>query len=186
MDICRGLKMQGAKCKISEGGFVPSTIQRILENESYVGDKRLQKQAPHNCLTGQPDPTIPHATNYLTDDHEAIIDRKTWDAVQARLKHEATARENGVRRQGNSHALYGRLFCKTCGQPYMRRAFRRKAEPTEQYHVWCCRGRANGSECKNPNIREDVLMKLVSDEGSYMVESSGAVVANNNFAVNDQ
>ena len=186
MDICRGLNKQGAKCKISKNGFGASTIQRILENENYVGDKRLQKQVPHNCLTGRPDPTIPHATNYLTDDHEAIIDRKTWADVQARLKREAIARENGVRRQGNSHALYGRIFCKSCGQPYMRRVFRRKAAPSEQYYVWCCRGRVSGSECRNPNIREDVLMKLVSAEGSYMVESSGAVVEKNYSAVHNK
>ena len=99
---------------------------------------------------------------------------------------EAIAREKGVRRQGNSHALYGRIFCKSCGQPYMRRGFRRKAAPSEQYYVWCCRGRVSGSECRNPNIREDVLMKLVSAEGSYMVESSGAVVEKNHSAVHNK
>lgn len=176
--ICRGLNKRGAKCKISEDGFVPSAIQRILENENYVGDKRLQKAAPRNYLTGRPDPTIPHATNYLTEDHEAIIDRKTWDAVQERMGHEKKARQDGVRLQGNSHELYGRLFCQSCGQPYMRRVFRSKATKaalSEQHRVWCCRGRANGSGCKNPNVREDVLVKMVFRESRYVVGSNGEV-----------
>lgn len=99
-EICRELNEQGVNRMRSEKGFSPSAIQMILSNESYVGDKQLQKQAPKDFLTKRPDPSVPYTTNYLTDDHDAIISRKVWEKVQTRLRYEAQARENGARRQG--------------------------------------------------------------------------------------
>ena len=61
-------------------------IMYILGNETYKGDKLLQKQAPRNFITKKPDPTIPFESNYLENDHEAIVSRDVWDAVQKKLE----------------------------------------------------------------------------------------------------
>ena len=45
----------------------------MVSNETYVGDKRLQKKAPLDYLTKKPNPNQKVESNYLWDDHEAII-----------------------------------------------------------------------------------------------------------------
>ena len=46
----------------------------------------LQKQPPRNFITKKPDPTIPFESNYLENDHEAIVSRDVLDAVQKKLE----------------------------------------------------------------------------------------------------
>ena len=175
-EICRELNKQGVNRMRSEKGFAPSAIQMILANESYVGDKQLQKQAPKDFLTKRPDPSVPYKTNYLTDDHDAIISREVWEKVQERLKYEAQTRENGARRQGNSHAWYGRILCGSCGQPYVRRTFHTKGAEAVKYHVWCCKGRTTGSGCRNPNVREEWIAGKMDDLEKAFISCNGEVV----------
>lgn len=83
--ICRELNDRGAICLRSGKPLAIQNIQHILRNESYVGDKLLQKQPPRNYLTKKPDPSLPFTPHYLSNDHEAIIERDVWNAVQQRL-----------------------------------------------------------------------------------------------------
>ena len=59
-------------------------ILNIFTNEIYKGDKFLQKQASGNLITKRPDPNAEHESNYLTGDHEAIMEPAVRDAVQAK------------------------------------------------------------------------------------------------------
>lgn len=123
--------------------------------------------------------TQPYSTNYLTDDHEAIVSRELWNAAQERLKREEDAREAGVRRQGNSHELYGRMFCNACGEPYVQRTFTKRAaaqDGSRYYKVWCCRGRRNGNGCKNPNVADERLQEEVQSGEIYCVTRMGEIV----------
>ena len=59
-----------------------STIKSILTNEKYKGDALLQKQYTVDFLTKKRktnEGEIPQY--YVTDDHEPIIDKKTFDLV---------------------------------------------------------------------------------------------------------
>ena len=139
----------------------------------------LCRQKPNARNRGKPDPTQPYATNYLIDDHEPIISREVWDTVQERLKREERDRIADFCKQGNSHELYGRLSCASCGEPYMRCTFtRRNPAPGEDKHykVWRCRGRLKGSGCKNPVIREDALKGILDGAGKLLVTAEGKVV----------
>ncbi|MGN0778206.1 MAG: recombinase family protein [Aristaeellaceae bacterium] len=175
--ICRELNEQGVSRMRSKQGFAPSAIQELLANESYVGDKRLQKKAPKDFLTKRPDAAMPYATTYLTDDHEAIISREVWEKVQARLREEAQVREGGARRQGNSHVWYGRILCGSCGKPYMRKTCRTKGAEAEIYHIWCCKGRTHRSGCRNPNVREDWLTASMAGLERAIITCDGKVRA---------
>lgn len=84
--ICRELNDRGARSLRTGNPLAIQNLQHILRNESYVGDKRLQKQPPRHHLTRKPDSSLPYMTNYLTDDHEAIISREVWEEVQRRLQ----------------------------------------------------------------------------------------------------
>ena len=59
------------------------TIRYILSNEVYVGDIRIQKKPFRNVITQMPDEV--QISKYITDHHEGIIDRTTWDRVQRKL-----------------------------------------------------------------------------------------------------
>ena len=83
-NIAEKLKTQGV---IGRNGkaLTRAGVKYILTNETYVGDKLLQKRAPKDLLTKQPDKNAQFESRYLVDDHEAIIDRETWDKVQRKL-----------------------------------------------------------------------------------------------------
>lgn len=76
-EIAEGIQDMGTTTMRGKSRLSPKTIRYMLGNETYVGDKLLQKQAPRDYLTTKPDPNIPYHPVYLSDDHEAIIDRET-------------------------------------------------------------------------------------------------------------
>ena len=143
---------------------VPSILS-ILQNETYVGDKRLQKKPPLNFLTKRPDSNVEHISYYLTNDHEPIIDRATWEQAQARLHQKQDEVKHGVYKHGNQHPLYGKLFCGLCGAPYKRRTFRAcPAQGGGLYKAWNCKERQKGMQgngCKNRMVREEWLMEAI-------------------------
>jgi hypothetical protein len=147
--------------------FSGSALLRILQNETYVGDKFLQKQPPTDFLTKLPDKNQKYESWYLKDDHEAIVDRETFEAVQAVLAKRACDRQQGIYRKGREHFLYGRIFCGYCGAPYTRRTFYgHEKEKRICYKSWCCRERARGKAgngCKNRIIREEKLLEMISE-----------------------
>lgn len=129
-------------------------ILYILKNETYKGDKLLQKTHPKDLITKRPDPRVPFESNYLTGDHEAIVSREMWDAAQLSLEEHKKMEEAVGHRGGHPHFLYGKVFCGECGEPMIRRTWRTGK-------VWICRGRdkgkaGNGCTCRN--VREEELL----------------------------
>lgn len=84
--ISKSLAAMGAKTLRGNAVFSVESLRYIVRNEAYVGDKLLQKKPPRNYLTQKPDPNREYYTAYLTDDHEPIVDRDTWNRVQEILK----------------------------------------------------------------------------------------------------
>ena len=144
-------------------------ILYILGNETYVGDKMLQKRAPKNFLTKQPDKNVEFESSYLMDDHEGIIDRETWDAVQAKLnqrREELDRGETGYH-GGRTHFLYGKVFCADCGTPMTRRTLRCSSKPDNKttYKAWTCKERHKGRQgngCEMRTIREEELLAEIA------------------------
>ena len=149
---------------------VPGIIY-ILENEVYVGDKLLQKRAPKNFLTKQPEKNVEFESRYLENDHEPIIDRDTWDWVQGLMKTRREELENGIKyHKGRTHFLYGKVFCAGCGALMTRRTLRCSSKGTENYKAWTCKehhlGR-QGNGCRMRTIREDDLLAAIRDQMGY-------------------
>ncbi len=167
--IADELNANGARRLHSKKPFDISTIQYIVSNETYVGDKLLQKQAPVNFLTKRPDPNEEYATYYLQDDHEGIIDRETWDRTQMVLNQRRHEVGNGIRKNGiEHHVFYGKVFCAECGEAYTRRTFTVKGKDGKRfYHAWNCRERQKGKRgngCKNMTIQETTLEEMVAQQ----------------------
>jgi DNA invertase Pin-like site-specific DNA recombinase len=146
--------------------FSGPSIRYILQNESYVGDKLLQKQAPKNLLTKQPDAKQPFESNYLKDDHEGIVPREIWEQVQQMLRKPDTS----MKPESNAHFLCGKLFCGSCGAPMRRKTLReycRDGEAPINYRTWGCSERMkgrHGNGCKCGNIRENIILKEISEQ----------------------
>lgn len=162
--IAKGLKEMGAECLHSKRGFGVETLRYMISNETYVGDKCLQKKAPVDYLTKKPDPNRKAVSNYLYDDHEAIIDRETWDKAQAILKERKELAKTGVYKTNREHHfLYGKVFCGECGAPFLRRTF----NGSTPYKAWNCRNRQKGKgkiKCGNRFIREEQLLNQIQEE----------------------
>lgn len=164
-EIAEGIQNMGAKTMRGKSRLSPETIRYMLGNETYVGDKLLQKQAPRDYLTKKPDPNIPYQPVYLSDDHEAIIDRETWNKVQEILYQQEEAAKAGIYKRSKEHyILYGKAFCGECGAPFIRRTYR---SGDRHYKAWNCSERQKGSKgngCKNVILREDVLIQAILDK----------------------
>ena len=141
-------------------------ILYILGNETYVGDKLLQKRAPKNFLSKQPERGITFESKYLVDDHEAIIDRETWDKVQVLLKTRKEELEAGTKQSKRTHFLYGKVFCGDCGSLMTRRTLRCSSKTGDKstYKAWQCKERRNGRKgngCTMRFVREEELISAI-------------------------
>ncbi len=167
-DIIGELTEKGVARMRSKSAWTVSVLLGILRNETYVGDKFLQKKAPYDFLTKRPDPTVEYDSFYIENDHEAIIDREIWNKVQERLDGIEREKKIGIRRRGNDHhVFYGRVFCGECGAAYKRRTFSvKEADGVRHYYAWNCRERQKGKSgngCKAPTVQEKVLEEAVCE-----------------------
>jgi len=160
-EICDELDAAGAKRLRSDKPFTPVTVSRVLRNESYVGDLRMQEQAPTDYLTKKPVENTEYTTYLVKDEHEGIVSRELWNAVQERIRTAERDREAGLcRNTTKTHYLYGIVYCEECGAPMLRRSYTSKNKT--KYKAWNCRGRQklkNG--CRNPAVREETIMAKI-------------------------
>ena len=81
--IKRYLEEQGIKTVTGKSEWSTSTIDRMLSNEKYVGEVRMQKTFTADFLTGRREKDIGQLASYLVEDaHEPIIDRETFELMQ--------------------------------------------------------------------------------------------------------
>ena len=151
----------------------------MLKNETYRGDKLLQKQPPRDFLTKKPDKRQKFESFYLEGDHEPIVEPAVWDAVQEMLKQKKDFEDAVGHRGGQPHFLYGRIFCGECGEPMTRRTLR--AYDGGRYKAWTCRERHKGRKgngCTCRTVRETDLIAAICvqmdwegfDEGRFEAE----------------
>ena len=142
-----------------------ANVYYIVRNETYVGDKLLQKLPPVNFLTHRPDPNVDYNSYYVTDGHPGIIDRETWNAAQEKLaEREKTGLYHDSSKGYKVHFLTNMIVCGKCGHVYWRTlAYNGK----KKYQKWLCGNRKmgkKGERCMNRIIKEDDLLKAISDE----------------------
>ncbi|MEG0759003.1 MAG: recombinase family protein, partial [Raoultibacter sp.] len=176
--IIKNLDTAGAKRLHTDKSFTAAIVCQILNNEMYVGDRLIQKEAPHNYLTKRPDPTVSYTHYYIKDDHAPIVDRETWERVRERLKQIGDERTSGLNRRVSAHFLYGLVCCAECGAPYKRRTI--KGRDGVSFKMWNCAERqkgARGNGCGNSMIREATLLQSISDSLGLNGTDEGAFSA---------
>ena len=174
-----------------------SVVMEMLKNEKYAGDLLLQKFYTNNHVEKKRFHNRGELPQYFVgEDHEPIIDRETFDAVQReiawraaqrkatkeRKKSQATASDfsSGVEytpssghTKRESIPLTDRIYCGVCGKKYRYKVTRLGTPYAAP--VWICstfnyRGKAY---CASKQIPEDILKELITATlGSVHTEDS--------------
>ena len=145
-----------------------SLIRSILKNEKYAGDALLQKTFTSDCITHKIVKNHGERPMYLvTDHHEPIIDRDTYNRVQQELARRSSKRkvsDKTITEQGkysSKYALTELLICGKCGTPYRRTTWTSRGK---KQIVWRCISRLEHGKryCPDsPTIKEENLHKAI-------------------------
>lgn len=190
-EIARRLEAEGIKTGRGRTKWWQSTIQSILTNEKYCGDLLQQKCFTPDYLTHKRVKNTGQVQQYyVRDNHEAIIDRESWEKVQiiyARNRDKYRSENKGLTKYSYCYPLSGRCVCLHCGETFKRRHWiQGYPEPRIVYQ---CNGYINGKlkeRCPSYGISEDILMASVCDminnlfinEGSSSFDNVLAAIKN--------
>jgi site-specific DNA recombinase len=123
----------------SGGPFNSNALRRLLSNPLYVG-------------------AIPYKGAVYPGEHEAIVDRETWDRARSLITQ--YARETAPRRKHDA-LLRGLLCCEGCGAP-MIPIYAKRNETLYRYYI--CRSRREGvSVCTAPPVPAQDIERQVLD-----------------------
>ena len=145
-----------------------SSIRSILTNEKYCGDVLLQKTYISDCISRKVIRNTGQLPMYLVENHhDGIVDRKTFDAVQAEMARRGALRSpskqavTGRSCYTSKYALSDRVFCGECGTLYRRKTRNIKGNI---YHEWRCISRLEYGKkyChESPTLREIPLQNAI-------------------------
>lgn len=158
------------------GLWSASTILLMLKNEKYAGDLLLQKYYINNHIEKKQLPNRGELPQYaVAEDHEPIIDRATFDAVQKEIRWRAAVYATAMNRDDGDEGCDSRkpdkpaapamaipIICGICGKRYRRKITRRGTAYAAP--VWICstynyRGKAY---CASKQIPEAILLELIA------------------------
>ncbi|MDO4483909.1 MAG: recombinase family protein [Clostridia bacterium] len=158
------------------GMWSASTILLMLRNEKYAGDLLLQKYYINNHIEKKQLPNRGELPQYaVTEDHEPIIDRATFDAVQKEIRWRAAMFAPAMNGDDEGAECDSRkpdeqaapamtipMICGICGKRYRRKITRRGTAYAAP--VWICstynyRGKAY---CASKQIPEPILLELIA------------------------
>lgn len=160
--IAKRLNDEGIPGCMGKPRWTCGTIFGILQNEKYMGDACLQKTYTADFLTKKMEKNNGELTQYyIEDDHEAIIDKKMWKAVQQEIaRRNRYKEEHGLRTLGrytDEQPFSNRVICGTCGHIYWRRTLTRS---NGKFKVWMCgqRYREKGVKgCESDSVYEKTI-----------------------------
>mgnify|MGYP005855885979 CR=1 FL=1 len=135
--------------------FGKNSIHDILINEKYTGTFIYNKGTAKDHRQVRECDIIKIA-NAIPQ----IIDTDTWNRVQAMMKDNkhTCPRRRGIMR----YILTGKLFCQECGGAYVGNS-RKGGKAKKQYYYYSCNTRMRGKECKNKEIRKELLEDAILD-----------------------
>ena len=178
------LETNHIKTKEGKDTWSISAIRYMLSNEKIAGDVMFQKTYCTDCISKKKKVNRGEITRYLiSNNHPAIIDRETYNLVQAELARRNNTRKKidfGITEQGkysSKYALSELLICGSCGSFYRRTS---KVAQGKTTYYWRCIGRIeHGREyCKDSvGIEEKILHAAICRGLSKMIENSGEVLA---------
>lgn len=164
--IAKELREEGHKTKNGNSEWTNKSIRTILQNEKYAGDLLQKKTITPDYLTHEKKYNRGEEEMvYIKDHHEPIIDRETFDFVQAEFKRKSVAYKTDNTKHSNRYAFSGKIICGHCGRRYS--ATFRKRKDGSKRKVWNCYNKfkngalheVNGEiiGCDNTAVGNDIL-----------------------------
>ena len=145
-----------------------TTIQRILTNERYIGDALLQKEFYNNGTrqknTGQLE------QYYVTNDHEAIIDRETFNRVGIEMKQRSSNLLRDKSKAVQRYSLTGKIKCGKCGKSFRHRVNRRIVNFDNKQWICISKERHGKAFCSASDITESLLNEIILDAYNEYVD----------------
>ena len=149
-DIAQHLMDKGIRTGGGSTRWTKTGISRLLQNEKYAGDVRLQKYVMEDFMSKKKVENTGQAPMYYKmDDHEAIVDRQLHLLAKGELIRRANECVKGPKLNRHRNDYTSKIICPVCGNHYNRLRARDK-------YNWTCYGRVNG-DCTAPIIKEDAL-----------------------------
>ena len=118
-----------------------TAFQNALRNEKYIGIMRWQDIV-------------------IEDGCPALIDKDTWDKVQARL--DANRKAGATKKAKVEYALYGKLFCGCCGANMVGDAGTSKGG--KRHHYYTCQLKKSRKCCDKKSEKKDLLEWYVVEQ----------------------
>lgn len=152
-EIARSFISKGYKKVNGRTDWSYAIIRDMLKNEKYVGDVLCQKTYTKDHLSHEAKKNDGNKNQYLiTNHHEAIIDRATFQKVQEKLSNARTYKKRGERK---TYPLSGRIICSECGGNLQHFDCRGLV-------TWRCGNRVKSkSICSFDGIKEKYLNKAI-------------------------
>ena len=144
------------------------TVNRILQNELYIGTMVQGKNRKINYKVKQSRPVEEANWIKVSETHEAIIPKAIFEIVQrlSSLDTRTAPASDSV------YILSGFLRCGDCGQNMIRRTVTKKGK---QYHYYYCSTYKRGDGCRSHNISEAKLLAnvlaVVKNQVKLLVEA---------------
>ena len=143
--------------------WTQSSINRITQNVTYVGDLLGQKAYTCNPISHKKQLNYGEKEQYyVKDHHDAIITRDTWDKCQEILK----KRNGNIIPNGKKHSLYslrydlsGKMKCGFCNSIYVRRHGTKKKDGTTIIYWNCYQRVEDKAYCNHAHLTRDDVIK---------------------------
>lgn len=146
-----------------------SSIKDMLSNEHYVGDILLQKEFYSNGKReknrGQLD------QYYIANNHEAIIDRETFNLVQQKIAEKIKDfTQERMEASTNKYPLSGKIYCEACGKTFRHKINTRIINFDN--HLWTCatKDRFGKSKCPASDISVTLLNEIILDAYNEFID----------------
>lgn len=178
-EIANGLEKDGVLTGAGKKTWRPGTIQKMLENEKYMGDALLQKTYTTDFIEKtrvKNNGIVPQY--YVENSHEAIIPKDIFMQVQEEMIRRSnmySGRDHKKRVFSSKYALSGLVYCSKCGDIYRRIAWNNHGKHSI---VWrCCTRVEHGpSACDAETIKESELQMATVQAINEAVQCSDSML----------
>lgn len=172
--IAQELTGRGIKSPMGKDKWSRTTVMYILGNEKHCGSALLQKKYTESFLTKKQLKNNGEVPQYLVDDdHDPIIEKRTWELVQEEL-----SKRNGKGKRYSGCSIFSsKIVCGECGGYYGSKVW----HSNDKYRriVWRCNHKyEGGGKCETPHLTEDEIkekfiraLKIVLDEKDEVIRN---------------
>ncbi len=142
-------------------------VQNVLTNPVYIGVLVQGKRGTPNYKIKQMRVRDEDQWSVINDNHEAIIDEFTFNAVQKVLARDTrvTAKADAV------DPLSGMMFCADCGRSMVKRSVSRG---NKKFYYYVCHTNKKGAGCTSHSISvetlETTVMRAIKNQINLVIE----------------